>query len=168
MLLTGTGSLTIINFNSIDLYIASISVFISIATPCFTIIWTIGCTLIVSCSFVCEGKFTFLKKVFYWTIFLMFKVQLLDIYITCSRHQNLQNIRICPKYFALIFFQQFCITYFKALDCTPMQSELEKVAWFQYFALLLIKKKTKFCKQQKIGGFEYYRDSDVVNKFIKN
>ena len=31
----------------------------------------------------------------------------------------------------------------------PMESELEKVAWFQYFALLLIKKKTKFCKQQK-------------------
>ena len=45
-----------------------------------------------------------------------------------------------------------------------MQSELEKVAWFQYFALLLIKKKTKFCKQQKIGGFEYFGDSDVVNK----
>ena len=30
--------------------------------------------------------------------------------------------------------------------------------------LLLIKKKTKFCKQQKIGGFEYFGDSDVVNK----
>ena len=45
-----------------------------------------------------------------------------------------------------------------------MQSELEKVAWFQYFALLLIKKKTKFCKQQKIGGFEYFGDFDVVNK----
>ena len=41
-----------------------------------------------------------------------------------------------------------------------MESELEKVAWFQYFALLLIKKKTKFCKQQKIG------DSDVVNKLL--
>ena len=48
-----------------------------------------------------------------------------------------------------------------------MQSELEKVAWFQYFALLLIKKKTKFCKQQKIGGFEYFGDSDVVNKLKK-
>ena len=24
--------------------------------------------------------------------------------------------------------------------------------------------KTKFCKQQKIGGFEYFGDSDVVNK----
>ena len=47
-----------------------------------------------------------------------------------------------------------------------MQSELEKVAWFQYFALLLIKKKTKFCKQQKIGGFEYFGDSDVVNKLL--
>ena len=47
-----------------------------------------------------------------------------------------------------------------------MQSELEKVAWFQYFALLLIKKKTKFCKQQKIGEFEYFGDSDVVNKLI--
>ena len=47
-----------------------------------------------------------------------------------------------------------------------MESELEKVAWFQYFALLLIKKKTKFCKQQKIGGFEYFGDSDVVNKLI--
>ena len=47
-----------------------------------------------------------------------------------------------------------------------MQSELEKVAWFQYFALLLIKKKTKFCKQQKIGGFEYFGDSNVVNKLI--
>ena len=47
-----------------------------------------------------------------------------------------------------------------------MQSELEKVAWFQYFALLLIKKKTKFCKQQKIGGFEYLGDSDVVNKLF--
>ena len=45
-----------------------------------------------------------------------------------------------------------------------MESELEKVAWFQYFALLLIKKKTKFCKQQKIGGFQYFGDSDVVNK----
>ena len=45
-----------------------------------------------------------------------------------------------------------------------MQSELEKVAWFQYFALLLIKKKTKVCKQQKIGGFEYFGDFDVVNK----
>ena len=45
-----------------------------------------------------------------------------------------------------------------------MQSELEKVAWFQYFALLLIKKKTKFCKQKKIGWFEYFGDSDVVNK----
>ena len=45
-----------------------------------------------------------------------------------------------------------------------MQSELEKVASFQYFALLLIKKKTKFCKQQKIGGFKYFGDSDVVNK----
>ena len=31
-----------------------------------------------------------------------------------------------------------------------MQSELEKVAWFQYFALLLIKQKTKFCKQQNL------------------
>ena len=45
-----------------------------------------------------------------------------------------------------------------------MQSELEKVAWFQYFALLLIKKKTKFCKQQKIGGFEYFGDSDIMIK----
>ena len=24
--------------------------------------------------------------------------------------------------------------------------------------------RTKFCKQQKIGGFEYFGDSDVVNK----
>ena len=45
-----------------------------------------------------------------------------------------------------------------------MESELEKVAWFQYFALLLIKEKPKFCKQQKIGGFEYFGDPDVVNK----
>ena len=59
------------------------------------------------------------------------------------------------------------MTYFRALSCTPMQSELEKVAWFQYFTLLLIKKKTKFCKQQKIGGFEYFGDSDVVNKLIE-
>ena len=28
-------------------------------------------------------------------------------------------------------------------------------------------KKTKFCKQQKIGGFEYFGDSDVVNKLIE-
>ena len=28
-------------------------------------------------------------------------------------------------------------------------------------------KKTKFCKQQKIGGFEYFGDSDVVNKLLK-
>ena len=27
--------------------------------------------------------------------------------------------------------------------------------------------KTKFCKQQKIGGFEYFGDSDVMNKLIK-
>ena len=27
--------------------------------------------------------------------------------------------------------------------------------------------KTKFCKQQKIGGFEYFGDSDVVNKLLK-
>ena len=48
-----------------------------------------------------------------------------------------------------------------------MQSELEKVALFQYFALLLIKQKTKFCKQQnfeKNGEFEYFGDSNVVNK----
>ena len=31
-----------------------------------------------------------------------------------------------------------------------MESELEKVAWFQYFALLLIKQKTKLCKQQNL------------------
>ena len=46
-----------------------------------------------------------------------------------------------------------------------MESELEKVAWFQYFALLLIKKKKSY-KQQKIGGFEYFWDSDVVNKLF--
>ena len=45
-----------------------------------------------------------------------------------------------------------------------MESGLEKVVWFQYFTLLLIKKKTKSCKQQKIGGFEYFGDFDVMNK----
>ena len=88
--------------------------------------------------------------------------------LTCSRHQNLQNIWIrivqLSKKNCFEFFFLICITYFKALNCTPMQSELEKVAWFQCFALLLIKKKTKFCKQKKIGWFEYFGDSDVVNK----
>ena len=49
-----------------------------------------------------------------------------------------------------------------------MESELEKVAWFQYFSLLLIKKKAKLYKQQKIGGFEYFGDSDVVNKSLSD
>ena len=30
----------------------------------------------------------------------------------------------------------------------------------------MIKKRTKFCKQQKIGGLQYFGDSDVVNKLI--
>ena len=51
-----------------------------------------------------------------------------------------------------------------------MQSELEKVAWFQYFALLLIKQKTIFCLQQnfekKIENSNIFGDSDVVNKLF--
>ena len=46
-----------------------------------------------------------------------------------------------------------------------MKSRVRKGCAISILCPTFDQKKTKFCKQQKIGGFEYFGDSDVVNKF---
>ena len=82
---------------------------------------------------------------------------------------NISNSKVCQllllKLVQSFFMMSFCKLQ-KLLVHNIGTSKIFEFELSKYFALLLIKKNTKFCKQQKIGGFKYFGDSDVMNKLI--
>ena len=81
--------------------------------------------------------------------------------ITCLRHRNLQNIRIgILQIFVLIFFNESATNNLRQI----LDKDLGKVVWFWSIWPYFWSCKNNHNKRFGEFEFEYFGDSDVVNK----